>query len=181
MKKILSFTMALVMVCLSAFVFVACGGDDDYTTNEPTPIPTGYKKYENSDIYFGYPSSWTETTESGVTVLMGTQNTNNVTVASEKKTNLYDDMDIAKYNEVIKPQLEEQGLTVSNVSIEKVTNKTGVKIIKIGVDVSIYGISMHQTQFILSTKKTTYCVTVTEAVSDPTLVENVFETLNFSK
>ena len=183
MKKILAFTMALMMLCLCAFSFVACGADDDVTTTkkDPTPIPTGYKKFDNGDIYFGYPDNWSKMEQSGISVLMGTANTNNITVASEDKTDLYENMDIDEFNTLIKPQLTSQGIAVSNVAISNVKNDNGVKITKITLTASVQGITMKQTMFVASTSEKTYCVTITEAESDSTLVNNVFETLNYSK
>ena len=182
MKKTLALALALIMLCLSAFTFVACGGDDDdTTTKEPTPIPTGYKKYDNGDIYFGYPDSWGKMEQDGVTIIMGSASNNNITVASEEKTNMYETMDVDDFNLIIKPQLEGQGITVSNVNISNVKNDNGIKITKITLTASAYGISMSQTLFIVSTKDATYSVTVTEAQTEPGLVDTIFATLNYSK
>ncbi len=185
MKKILAFVLALMMLCLCAFSFVACGGDDDdddndvTTTKEPTAIPAGYKKFDNGDIYFGYPDNWSKIEQSGISILMGTANTNNITVASEDKTDLYENMDVEEFNTLIKPQLTSQGITVSNVAISNVQNDNGVKITKITLNASVQGVTMKQTMLVASTSAKTYCVTITEASSDNTLVNNVFETLNY--
>ena len=187
MKKILALIMALIMLCLCAFTFVACGDDDKddkddkdvTTTKEPTPIPAGYKKFDNGDIYFGYPESWSKMEQSGVSIIMGTTNTNNITVAGEAKTDLYENMDVDEFDTLIKPQLTAQGITVTNVAISNVQNDNGAKITKITLNASVQGITMKQTMLILSTDDKTYCVTITEATTDSDLVSNVFETLNY--
>jgi len=183
MKKLLCIVMAIIMLCLCSATLVACGkgGDETTTKKDPTPIPTSYKKFDNGDIYFGYPDMWGKVEQNGITVLVGSENTNNITVVSEAKTSLYENMDVDEFNTLIKPQMTAQGISVSNVAISNVTNENGIKITKITLTASAQGITMSQTLFALSTDDKTYCVTVTEAVSDATLVNNVFETLNYSE
>ncbi len=176
MKKLLSLTMTVIMVCMAVFAFASCGKD-------ATPIPEGYVKYDNGDIYFGYPEDWRKSSGSVVTLTNSSGTGNNITVVNEEKTEEQKSYDLDFFNENMKPAYELMGMKISNAAVEQTTNENGIEITKITYTVTVKsnGTKMDQTQFIANGSDYTYIITVTEVTQDDILVSNVFETLNLSK
>ena len=174
MKKILSFTLVAVMVCLLVISLASCG-------KEATPIPEGCSKYDNGDIYFGYPENWKETGESVVTLANESGVGNNINIVKEGKTNSFKNYDLDFFNENMKPSYELMGMTVSDASVELTENENGLEILKISYSAEMGGVSMKQIQYITNGSKYTNIITVTIFDDDTALADNVFNTLNISK
>ena len=102
---------------------------------------------------------------------------NNVTVAYEAQNDTYKTITKEKYVEIVKPSLDTMGMTISDVVITQTKNEYTKEITKITQTVSISGVSMSQTLYMLDSNDRTYTVTVTEVKKDATLVKNVFDTL----
>ena len=190
MKKFLALSLCLIMI-LTSFVLMSCdkGADDietsaqttvESTTEESTAlepvIPTGYKKYSNDDISFAYPSDWSITNGSS-TIFKGTKNGNNITLVYEDKTDYYEKLTVQKFNSEMKPMYANMGMSVSNASVSQTSNGTGLKITKIAFNNAMSGTTIKQTQFITTVGNKTYTITVSEFVSDSTLVNNVFNSI----
>ncbi len=195
--------IALTLVAATLCVFSACddNGDPADTTTAATTtaatttaattesttesttasttgssVPSGYKLFSNDDISFAYPSTWEKDEEDGMALLQGTQNTNNITVVSEDATDIYDDMTAQSFEEEYAPIYELMGMTLTNVKVShKTTN--GLDVIVISYDAEISGVTMKQTQYVITVGEYTYTVSITETVADPALAENVFNTL----
>ncbi len=207
MKKFISLMLVFVLVLGSIAVFTACDSSDDKnpskteevttaatteaTTAETTAattaaattaaattgvvIPDDYTLYKNNDISFAYPEGWVKTDASVVTI-QNTENSNNITVAYEAKTDIYKNMTVDSFNNTIKPVYDSLGMAVSNVKVSHKTNN-GIEITVISHNTTVNSTTMKQTQYILNSGSRTYTVTVTEAVADSELVENVLKTL----
>ena len=183
MKRLLAAILALVLVCMGAFALSACNTEDEAEASEtkvepkPAPVPEGYKEYNNGDISFAYPDSWTLTDSSTVLITETADGGNNITVAYEATNGVYKDITKEKYVELVKPTLDAMGMKVSNVCITQTKNEYDQGITKINQTMTVASISMTQTLYILNSNGRTYTVTVTEVKKDATLVNNVFDTL----
>lgn len=192
MKKFLILLLTLVMAFALTFSLAACDESDkkdkkeesestteptpENTQNkEPVPTPAGYKLYNNGKISFAYPKTWQE---SAGMLVNESGDGNNITVAFEQKSDIYINMDIASFNSTLKPMLEEAGLTITNPSVEQLTNDNDTRITKIRCTTSYSGVKMGQTMFIVAVGEYNYVITVTEVTPDATLIDNVYKTLN---
>ncbi|MBR2987097.1 MAG: hypothetical protein IKC63_03670 [Clostridia bacterium] len=192
MKRVLITLTMLLLLTVTLVVASACGTSDTTTAEATTTevittapitevkIPDGYKEYKNTDISFAYPEDWTKTSGS-TTTLSDTETGNNITIVYEDKNPFYATMDLDDYNEQLKPMLESAGMSVSNASVEQTKNASGLAITKIAHKVSLSGVSMKQTMYIVTSGNKTYTVTVTEVTNDAKLLSTVFETLKTLK
>ena len=199
MKKIICMLLALLLMAGCLFAFASCDKDDpkddekeeqeddkkqdkeDEKDNEKEDekedeivIPEGYVAFSDGKITFAYPKSWTKT-EGSITMIQA-MNGNNITVAYEPKSDMYEKMTIDSYNATYKPIYESMGMVISNVKIEK-KETNGQKVVVIRQDNVTNGVSMTQTQYIMAVGDRNYVVTVTEVADDASLVETVFQTL----
>ena len=183
MKKIALALAVLLLLTLPLAVMTSCGSDDADTPKEiiEAEIPAGYVAYENGDIRFAYPESYTK--QDGSTVLLIDSTTgNNITVVYENKTDYYDKMTLEKYEEEMIPQFEAMGMTITNPSLEHLNNPTtGAAITKVTHRAVYSGASMKQTMLVLTAGQKTYTVTVTEVVGDGNMLNAVINTLGFDK
>ncbi len=163
----------IVLVLLITLSLAACGGGEE---NKLPTAPEGYQMYDSGVFAFAYPADWVEASSSPL-ILMGQNGGNNITVASEQKTDAYENMTVESYNATYLPYFSSMGISVSNVAIHK-ESTNGLSVVKITSTVESQGIVMDQTQFITTIGAHTYTVTVTEVTEDSALVENVFQTLH---
>lgn len=207
MKKITCTLLALVLLLSCIFLLAACGEEQteqssvseqaessvqaesseqvesselqESSEESKYELPDGYQLYDNGYISFAYPSDWTIT--DGVTViLMGTQSTNNITVAYEAKTDMYENWTHDEYVAFFEEVYASMNAPISNTKIEQI-KKGDMHITVLALDTVVNGIAMTQTAYVVTTSNRTYSVTVTEVVSDPELKTNVFESLTTLK
>ncbi|MBP3321756.1 MAG: hypothetical protein J6M12_05330 [Clostridia bacterium] len=203
MKKLLTLTLALTMALCMLALCASCTAEtttDAPEENSPSSLPSaeesapeqdqsaskpaqtlpeGYTLYDNGDISFAYPESFTKTDGSTV-LLTDASNGNNVTVVYEAKTDVYESLTTEKYNEQYIPVYAEMGLTVKNTAVKQ-SNHNGIKMTTITQNVNNGTNTMDQTQYILTVGDKTYVVTVTEMVKNAELVSTVLETLTVLK
>ena len=171
MKKTLSTLLVVTLVISCLFALSGCSMIQDPMASEDTRL------HSDGCLSFEYPMNWIKM-PFGVDMVMDTEGTgNNINVSYEAKNDLYDDIDIEKFNEVLKPAFEEAGLVVSNATVEKGTTN-GLDYILLSYDSVMGGSNMHQTQVITTVGERTYILTITEMVADPDLVETVISTLS---
>ncbi len=187
MKRFLCTVLALLMLFSSMFILSACDekdkDDDEKTTEEaskelPTyDVPTGYSLYEDEYISFAYPSSWTKSEMSGVLLIIDNSSGNNITLAYEPYSTVYETMDLAGFNDLLLPMLTAQGITVSGVVITQEKNDNKVPVTKITFTAVHSGVSMKQTVFVVASGNYNVALTVTEVKSVPTVLDTVFESM----
>ncbi len=189
MKKFICMLLAMTMILGAMLAFTSCDlfedkdddDEEDVTTDgaekEEPEIPNNYQKFDNGDISFAYPANWTKTDASVVMLMNSTGAGNNITVAYEPKSDLYEKMDMASFNTNLKPILEAAGMKVKDAKIEQLTNECGTKITKIVINSEMSGVSLTQTMFVVAVGAKNYCITVTETSTDAVLISNVYNTL----
>ena len=193
MKKFIIVLLTLVLAFAMTFSLVACDEGDknddkekeeenttepipETTQNkEPVPTPEGYTLYNNGKISFAYPDTWKESDG-----ILADENSavNNITVTFEQKSDIYINMDVESFNSTLKPAFEQAGLTVTDPSVEQLTNDNDTRITKICCTTAVYGVTMKQTMLIVAVGDLNYVITVTEVTPDAALVENVYKTLD---
>ncbi len=141
-------------------------------------IPEGYKVYAYNDVSFCGPSEWEESKQDTVTLIKDNATGNNITAVNEPISTFYTSMTAYSFNLMYKPQLEAQGMAISGVTVEQVVNALGTKLTKINYTATVQGVSMQQTMFVCPKGSYNNCITVTEVVADPALVNNVFNTIS---
>ena len=203
MKKFLALLLCLLMVCTS-LVIVSCEEDEDKpsaettrtettteetakaetTTEETTEatsvVPTGYQLYDDGELCFAYPKTWTKTVGSTV-ILQNTSTGNNITVVYEAKTDYYEKLTKSTFQSELKPVLESLGMSISDETVTQVQNDNGMKITEIVYLATAQGRMLKQTMLITTVGERTYSVTITEMQTDDTLNQNVFDSLAKSK
>jgi len=181
MKKIFCVVLALIVALGCMFALTACGKEEKESGGEKIPqIPEGYTKYQNDAISFGYPENWT-VKDGSVTILSDASGVgNNITVVSSEDDGTYKDMTMEKFDSIVKPTYEAMGMTISDASLENFTVK-GASVLKITYTVTATGVTLKQTQFIVSIEGKVHAITVTESTPDANLVSTVQETLYLVK
>ena len=188
MKKILTFTL-IGMLCFS---LISCseGSKENTSTQQPTEaaetyaLPTGYRYYDNGNLRFAYPEEWERTTSEGVTLLKAEKNSNgnNVTIARDPYSDEYLTMTDEEFETSIKSSYESVGMSVKSCKVTQVENEFGVKMTKLTCQTKAdYSEWMNQTAFVIAAGSFNYTITVTEAVSDASLVDAVFQSLRALK
>ena len=168
MTRLFSLILAIMLFC-GCFLFVSCGKE--------AKIPDDYQIYTDDMISFAYPDSWTKTDGDTVILIGETKIGNNITVVYEEENHFYETVTLKIFEEQMQPDLEKIGISISDVNIAQTKNDSDLKITKISYTASFSGQTMKQTLLITTVKDRTYTVTVTEAVSDTELLNNVFTTL----
>lgn len=189
MKKLLCVLLAMTMLVGSLFIFCSCDEKDKKkdkeTTDEvkevavPDP-PKGYSLYEDEYVAFVYPTGWTERDMPngiGGSMFQDLLTGNNVSFAVEVKSDLYKTMTVETFNSMIKPSLDAQNMSVSNVKIEQVKNKLGFEITKISYSATGKGVTVKQVIFVIPSGSYNYAIYVTEAKKVDGLLDTVFESL----
>ena len=126
------------------------------------------------DISVDYPKSWSLMMEN---MAQDSTTGNNINVTKEAKNTYYDTLDTATYIKDVVPFYETMGMTVTNVSVEHVTNSRGVDVVRIEMVMSYLGIDMGMTQFIVTCGDYTYSITLTEVVPDDGLADIIFNSI----
>ncbi len=136
-----------------------------------------YKNYRYLPIFFEYPKTYSYPSKSEIRIMQESYTGNNIAVAMEKKTDRYSEMTEEKFNLLIKPQLEAQGMVVSDYSYSKETNPEGVEMAVLSYNTSVNGINMTQKLFCLNSEENTYIITLTQVEKDEETIKHVFETI----
>ena len=193
MKKLLCILLSLAMILGGIFTLCSCSSEKDESSSDSgnatgnateatkSAIPDGYKKYDNGDISFVYPSDWKKTEGSITKIINPTGSGNNITVVYEAKNTIYETAKEADLKSLFVESLGATGMTVSNFKLTKTKNDNIKNIVKITYSASMNGVTMKQSLFIVTVGSKTYTVTVTETTPDTTLVNNVFNTLAVAK
>ena len=196
MKRFFSMFIAIIVVMGSIVIFASCdttdtNNEDTKTTTAPqtttvvttvpTPvIPDVYKVYKNDDLSFVYPKTW-DVDESNDMLLIRDEDTgNNINLITEPKHNLYDNLTLEQFNAEYKPVYEQMGMTVTNASVEH-KEVNGIKVVVVSYSAEMLGVSMKQSQYMLTLGDSTYSLTITEMVSDAALALNVLNSLKAVK
>ena len=148
--------------------------------NAMTAPPLGYRTFNNGTLSFAYPEGWTATTPaSGLTRLSSpSENGANITLSSEPYSDDYKEMTQASFDETLRPHLEENGLTLTNVTIAQRENLIGTPITQIAYDASYGDTQIKQTMFVVAAGLLNYCVSITEMSDDDgALSRIVFDSL----
>ena len=120
-KRIVSLSLALILVFACMFALTGCMASDGPGVNE------GYKSFNNGDISFDYPETWLNIPFigdiAGVNMIMDLEGTgNNINILSMAKTDVYENIpDADSFIEQMRPTLEEQGMTVKDGEMDKGT------------------------------------------------------------
>ena len=154
---------------------------EEETTEEETTVeltaPDGYKMYQYEDIAFAYPENWILDEQYGVLVLIrDTDSGNNITLAAEPYSGLYDNMTVDMFDLYIRPLYEEMGMTLSDINIEKET-VNGLNVTVIGHITRFSGQTLYQTSFYFTVDNVTYAIAVTENPPEPGLAGTVFNSI----
>lgn len=177
MKRLLCTLLTLAMLLTGVLALCSCNNG----AKKEAVIPAGYTKFDNGDISFAYPDSWKKN-EGSITQLINESGVgNNITVAYEAKTDLYEKSSATELEQLMSQGLASLGMSISNFKVAQTKNDFAPKITKISMNTTAGSVSMTQTQFIVTVGDRTYTVTVTETSADQQLVDNVFNTLTALK
>ncbi len=181
MKKLLCVILAFILALSFATLLSGCNDPDEGAPGEDAPaeavIPDGYQVYDNGDITFAYPEKWIKN-DGSVTILVNeTGIGNNISVAYEAKSDMYEKMDENSFFDQLAPVLSAAGMDVYDVSVEHLENGGKVKIDRIRFKARYAQVDLVQTLFCLTVGERTYAVTVTETEPVGALVNAVFDTL----
>lgn len=142
-------------------------------------IPEGYKLYDDGCISFAYPELW-QSADSTMILFADLINGNNINVVYQPYTGIYASMTKESYIDMYAPIYANMGISISEVSVEQLTNKTGKAITKISHLTEYSGATLQQTQFVLCTEKYDYLVTISENSPVSGLAETVFDTFDIN-
>lgn len=176
MKKIISLSLAIILIFCCMFIFTGCVSQDAPGVNE------GYKSFNNGDISFDYPETWLNIPFIkeflGINMIMDLEGSgNNINVNSVARDDSYMDIpDAESFMEQMKPELEAQGLTVENGEIEKGT-VNGIDYLIFSFDSEMSEVPMKQSIIFASAGEYTYIITVTLASTNPEIVDAILSTL----
>lgn len=188
MKKILCLLLAITMLMGSLLVLGSCDKKDKEKDRDESEekvalsapqVPKGYVLYENDYIYFVYPEGWTKNDlNNGMAHLILDGSTgNNLTVIGEVYSDIYKDLTVDEFKEMIKSTADTQNLKLSNIKISQVKNAHGVEITKITYNVERAGVTAKQTIFVVPCGDRNYVVNVTISKNVTGLVDTVFNSL----
>jgi hypothetical protein len=189
MKRLLSIFLVLTLVIGCVLSLSSCSSESSKSSNNPkseekeleknTPpeIPKGYTLYENRDISFAYPTGWLLQDGSFTIMTDPSGNGNNLNVVYETKNSTYDTITPESFTQLMNQSLNAMGMSISNVVINKKAKINNAEVIKISYKTSMQGSQMKQTALITHVGNLTYTITITEVVSDPTLVQNIYNSI----
>ena len=171
MRKILVMSLAVLLLFSTALMLAGC-----INGNDQPVAPKGYTWYENQDIRFAYPDSWTMKEENSMVQLVPASGGNNIVVTKSQYDATFDNISVKTVEDLFKPQLELQGLSMSNIAVAHDTSK-GTDVAVVTYDLSYQGMKMEQTIYMFRIDDFVYSITITEAVEDLALVQTVLNTL----
>lgn len=182
MKKLFCILLSVLMLTTAVLAFNSCTPDapeDSGTTPAvtKTPTPEGYKIFTKETLSFAYPATWTESAED-LLLMDPTNNGNNITIVVTAEDDSHYQWDMNYFNSQYKPMIEAMGLSVSNANLEQKKNNNGIDITKISYTATYMGVSMLQTQYMVTIGEKTYAITVTERQTDEIMRNNVFQTID---
>ena len=190
MKKLLCLLLAVTMLLGSMLVLSACDEKDKKKDKDDTEeteavirdlpkVPNGYTQYENEYVAFVYPTGWSKTEISGgLGVSLLEQSTgNSVSVAAEPKSDIYKNMDEDSFNQLLKPALEAQGLSISGAKVSQVKNAQNFDITKISYTVKASGVTLTQVILVIPSGEYNYAIYVTETKPVEGLLDTVFDSI----
>ena len=194
MKKTMTRLLAVLLILGCILAMTACGDkDDDKQTdkeestsasveegkNKEYTLAEGYKLYENDDLSFAYPSSWTLT--EGSSPIMTSSNGNNFNMsyelANKENTAAYKSLTKDTFMDLIGNMLVAMGMTVSGVEVETKTNDGGVEIIVCTYDATYVGKQMSFCQYLIVGEDKHYTITATAVVPMDDAVEELFKSI----
>lgn len=174
MKKILSILTVLVIVFASLLAFAGCGDTSEFTLPE---AKSGYTWFENDDIYFSYPEAWVRTELYGLIQFAPANGGNNIIITTSDYDPTFDNITVETVNTSLKPALEADGVTMSNINVVHDTKgETDIAIITYDVTYSTY--TTNQTLYMFKVGEKIYSITLTEATKDASLVSTIYNSLN---
>ena len=205
MKRILCMLIALTVILATLCIFSSCNkpvGEGSASTQKPTQTeapteaptekpsettsagiqeiaPEGYQWYSDGVVRFAYPQKWQKHNDNNMVILVNENGYgNNISIVSEAKTDIYDTLTVEAFMAEMKPYFESMGLTVYGATIERMTNRNGIKLTMIRFAAQSGETVTTQTQYVCHTNEKTYSLTVTEATPQPDLFATVFTTLD---
>ena len=176
MKKSITRLLAVLLVLGCVLALAAC---DEKSSGKPYTLAEGYKLYENDDLSFAYPSSWTLT--DGSTAMMVGTNGNNFNVvyetANEENTDAYENMTEDTFMDLMGEMLQGMGMTLSGVEVETKTNDGGVEMVVCTYDATYAGKEMSFCQYLIVGEDKHYTITATAVVPMDDAVEELFKSI----
>ena len=176
MKRIISISLAIMLIFSCMFLLTGCIPEDGPGVNE------GYKSFNNGALSFDYPEGWLNlpfvNEISGTNMIMDLEGSgNNININSLPKTDVYDQIpDADTFIDKMSPELEAQGLIIKNGEMEK-GNTNGLDYILFAFDSEQSGLQMHQTMIFTNISDFTYMIVLTEVESNPEHLDALLSTL----
>ena len=176
MKKSITRLLAVLLVLGCVLALAAC---DEKSSGKPYTLAEGYKLYENDDLSFAYPSSWT-LTDGSTAVMVGADGSNfNVAfvIANEENTDAFENMTEDTFMDLMGETLESMGMTLSGVEVETKTNDGGVEMVVCTYDATFAGKEISFCQYLIIGEEKHYTITATAFVSMEDAVEELFKSI----
>ncbi len=121
-----------------------------------------YTEYDNGYITFNYPASYAESEVGGVILLQDAATGDNITVASEPVSDLYDDLTAEKFEALFKDSFASAGMTISEVYAGTYENSVGTEMIYVDYYMEMTGVEMIQYMLIVEAGDKFQIVTLTQ-------------------
>ena len=176
MKKIISLSLALMLIIGCMFMFTGC-------TSDGPGVNEGYKSFNNGTISFDYPETWMNIpfveSFTGVSMIMDLEGSgNNMNVNGIARSDDYMDIpDADAFMELMGPELEAQGMAITNPEMEKGTTN-GLDYVYLSFDSVMSEVPMHQTIIFTSVGEFTYIITLTEVQPNAAYLDALISTLS---
>ena len=144
--------------------------------------PAGYTLYQNSDICFFHPESWS-VVDSTPVMIVDASTGNNIVISYEAKSDIYVTLTTDAYIELVSEDFAAMGIQISNVSVEQVKTANGENVTKITQTAKTADVpaGMDQTLLVIESGDYHYTVSITEVSSASGLVDTVFGSLKSVK
>ena len=161
MKRIISLSLAIMLIFSCMFLLTGCIPEDGPGVNE------GYKSFNNGGISFDYPETWMNVpfieSFTGLNMIMDLEGSgSNINVQSKPRSDDYMAIpDADGFMELMGPELEAQGLNVENPEMQKGTTN-GLDYVLLSFDSMMSDVPMHQTIIFTSAGEYTYIIALTE-------------------
>lgn len=133
------------------------------------------------EISFEVIKDWEKTEEQGIVLFVDEETGNNVSCVSSPKTSEYNNLTAKEFEDLMKPQLEASGISISGTKVETTKNANGISVIKFTyiatTVVEETEIEMRQTLCVATVGSNTYVITVTEVAPEVAIARLVIETM----
>lgn len=138
--------------------------------------PLGYAAYSNESYKFVYPTGWTRSSQSGVTIYKDSTSTKSVNIVSEPKNTAYWTMTPTQYRETLRSQYQILGYAPSFSDVTIKTEKyLGISRVRITAEYTLSGQDIYQEQIVQSNDKNTYVLTITAPKTETELFLTISE------